>query len=160
MKEYFAKQAQSKKKWKATSEQFGKEVDIEVRDQLLKLYLHIVCSKYSCLKYFINCEANKVVQIRKFQMQECGQSVFLSHKASFLIHNEFNSIKEYLNILFHGTTFKNVVGGKNRPLILDELTNAMLLSDFELKKEVAKKLKKKDSKKKAQEIDQFNINLF
>jgi hypothetical protein len=29
----------------------------------------------------------------------------------------------------------------------------MLLSDFELKKEVAKKLKKKDSKKKAQEID-------
>lgn len=160
MKEYFAKQAHSKKKWKATSELFGKEVDIEVRDQLLKLYLHIICSKYSCMKYFINCEANKVVQTRKLQMQECGQSVFLSHKASLQIHNDFNSIKEYLNILFHGTTLKNVVGAKNEALILDEVTNAMLLTNFQVKKEVAKKLKKKDSKKKTQEIDQFNINLF
>mgnify|MGYP001074583710 CR=1 FL=1 len=79
--------------------------------------------------------------------------MFLSHKASFQIHNDFNSIKEYLNILFHGTTLKNVVGDKNEALILDEVTNAMLLTNFQVKKEVAKKLKKEDSKKKTQEID-------
>jgi hypothetical protein len=51
--------------------------------------------------------------------------------------------------LFVGTTVKNVVGAKNETLILDEMTNVMFFTNFELKKETVKKVKKKDLKVKA-----------